>query len=160
MLTWDRRRDESLFPDDLEIMMSILNDDHQDVSLFLLAQASDGGPALAGEGVATTEGGAEAAREVPAAAGGDLFLWMVLPLILMMIAFSVFGGRKEKKKRDALMASIKKHDRVRTIGGVIGSIIEVKDDTVVLKVDESSNTRMTFSRDAVQQVLESTDATS
>ena len=55
---------------------------------------------------------------------------------------------------------MKKHDRVRTIGGVIGAIVEVKSDTVVLKVDESSNTRMTFSRDAVQQVLESSESSS
>ena len=41
---------------------------------------------------------------------------------------------------------------------VIGAIVEVKSDTVVLKVDESSNTRMTFSRDAVQQVLESSES--
>ncbi|MAD78287.1 MAG: preprotein translocase subunit YajC [Planctomycetaceae bacterium] len=142
--------------------MSMLNDEHQNSFHVLLAQSSDGGPALAGEGVASTEGdaGAGATGQAAEAAGGDLFLFMVLPLILMMIAFSVFGGRKEKKKRDALMASIKKHDRVRTIGGVIGSIVEVKNDTVLLKVDESSNTRMTFSRDAVQQVLDSTDATS
>jgi preprotein translocase subunit YajC len=38
---------------------------------------------------------------------------------------------------------------------VIGSVVELDADTVVLKVDESSNTRMTFARDAVQQVLES-----
>ena len=47
------------------------------------------------------------------------------------------------------------HDTVQTIGGVIGSIVEVKNDSVVLKVDESSNTRITFSRSAIQQVLNS-----
>jgi preprotein translocase subunit YajC len=72
-----------------------------------------------------------------------------------MILFSVFGQRKERKKREALLSSVKKHDRIRTIGGVIGSVVELNTDTVVLKVDESSNTRMTFGRDAVQQVLES-----
>ena len=44
---------------------------------------------------------------------------------------------------------------MRTIGGVIGAVVEIKTDTILLKVDESSNTRMTFARDAVQQVLES-----
>ena len=69
---------------------------------------------------------------------------MFLPLILVMILFSVFGQRKERKKREALLSSVKKHDRIRTIGGVIGSVVELNDDTVVLKVDESSNTRMTL----------------
>ena len=91
----------------------------------------------------------------PADAGGSLLMFMFLPLILVMILFSVFGQRKERKKREALLSSVKKHDRVRTIGGVIGAVVEIKPDTILLKVDESSNTRMTFSRDAVQQVLES-----
>ncbi len=42
---------------------------------------------------------------------------------------------------------------MQTIGGVIGSVVEVKPDYVVLKVDESSNTRITFSRSAIQQIL-------
>ena len=58
-----------------------------------------------------------------------------------------------KKKRKALLSTVKKHDRVQTVGGVIGSIVEVNPDTVVLKVDESSNTRITFARSAIQQVL-------
>lgn len=128
----------------------------------ILGQAADG-PPLSDEGVATT--GADGAGSDGSAAaggqgGGDFLLLMVIPMVVLMLVFSVFGQRKEKKKRDALLGSIKKHDRVRTIGGVIGAIVEVKSETVVLKVDESSNIRMTFSRDAVQQVLDSSDASS
>ncbi|MCP4835157.1 MAG: preprotein translocase subunit YajC [Phycisphaera sp.] len=128
----------------------------------LLGQAADG-PPLSDEGVATTGADGTGGATTPAAGqqgGGDFLLLMLIPMVVLMLVFSVFGQRKEKKKRDALMSSIKKHDRVRTIGGVIGAIVEVKTDTVVLKVDESSNTRMTFSRDAVQQVLDSSDTTS
>ena len=109
-----------------------------------------------GTGTLTTDGaaGGDAAAQTEAG-GGDFLLFMFLPLILVMILFSVFGQRKERKKREALLSSVKKHDRIRTIGGVIGSVVELNTDTVVLKVDESSNTRMTFGRDAVQQVLES-----
>ncbi|MAD18788.1 MAG: preprotein translocase subunit YajC [Planctomycetaceae bacterium] len=106
---------------------------------------------IAGDGAA---GGDPAAGQAEPG-GGDFLLFMFLPLILVMILFSVFGQRKERKKREALLSSVKKHDRIRTIGGVIGSVVELDTETVVLKVDESSNTRMTFARDAVQQVLES-----
>ncbi len=74
--------------------------------------------------------------------------------VLIMLFLSTFGQRKEKKRRQALLGALKKHDRVQTVGGVIGSIVEMKPDTVVLKVDESSNTRISFARSAVQQVLE------
>jgi preprotein translocase subunit YajC len=130
---------------------------------FALAQSGDGGaasapPPLSDEGVpAQTADGSASGGTGGGAAPADGFIFMLLPLVLLMIVFSVFGQRKEKKKREALLGSIKKHDRVRTIGGVIGSVVEIKPDTIVLKVDESSNTRMTFTRDAVQQVLESSD---
>ena len=76
-------------------------------------------------------------------------------VIMVFIVFSVMGQRRDKKKRDALLNAIKKHDRVQTVGGVLGSVVEIKPDTVVLKVDESSNTRITFARSSIQQVLSS-----
>ena len=36
---------------------------------------------------------------------------------------------------------------------MIGSVVDIKTDRVVLKVDESANTRITFARSAIQQVL-------
>ena len=84
---------------------------------------------------------------------GGMFFPLLLVLIATMITFTVLGQRRDRKKRAALLGSVKKHDRVQTVGGVIGSIVEVKTDTVVLKVDETSNTRITFARSAVQQVL-------
>lgn len=84
---------------------------------------------------------------------GGMFFPLLLVLLITMITFTVLGQRRDKKKRATLLKSVKKHDRVQTVGGVIGSIVEVKTDTVVLKVDETSNTRITFARSAVQQVL-------
>jgi preprotein translocase subunit YajC len=90
----------------------------------------------------------------PGPMGGPDFIWIMLVAVGAMILFSILGQRKERKKREALINAVKKHDRVQTIGGIIGSIVEVKPNTVVLKVDESSNTRITFSRSAIQQVLD------
>ena len=131
-------------------------------SLLTLGQE---GPPLAGMEtgipVTSTSGGTAGEGEAVAAdGGGSLLMFMFLPLILVMILFGVFGQRKERKKREALISSVKKHDRVRTIGGVIGAVVEIKPDTILLKVDESSNTRMTFARDAVQQVLEAEEESS
>jgi len=87
-------------------------------------------------------------------ASGLPFPVLVLVLGFVMILMSM-AQRKERKKRDAMLKAIKKHDRVQTVGGGLGSIVEVKSDEVVLKVDESSNTRITFARSAIQQILSS-----
>ncbi len=108
-----------------------------------------GGQTITGE---TPPGGTAAGGAAPGPFGGPVFP-LLLVVLITMIMFTVLGQRRDRKKRAALLGSVKKHDRVQTVGGVIGSIVEVKTDTVVLKVDETSNTRITFARSAVQQVL-------
>ncbi len=128
----------------------------------LLAQAADGparpgsapvAPAAAAgaDGAAAAANGAAAPASGPA--GGSGFLIMMMVLLGTMVLFSVMSGRREKKKRAELLGSIKKHDKVMTVGGVLGTVVEMKDDSVVLKVDETSNTRITFSKSAISQVM-------
>jgi preprotein translocase subunit YajC len=87
---------------------------------------------------------------------GSLWIWM-LPLALVFIMISM-GGRKEKKKHAKLMAALSKGDKVRTAGGILGTVVEVRDDEIVVKVDENANTRLRFSRTAIQTILESKNA--
>lgn len=74
-------------------------------------------------------------------------------LMVFMFVMTAMSGRKEKRRRAELLASIQRHDRVQTVGGVIGIVVDVQDDEIVLKVDESTNTRIRFARSSVQQVL-------
>lgn len=90
-------------------------------------------------------------------AGGPMGgLQSVLPFMLIMGFIFYFmlirPQSKERKQREAMLASVKKNDRVVTIGGIIGTVQSVRDDEITLKVDESSNTKITFSRSAIQRV--------
>ena len=114
-------------------------------------------PPLAGQGTAAPGGTAGQGAAPTSMFGGDM-MFILLPVILVLILLTVLGPRKEQKRRNSMLKAMKKHDRVQTVGGVIGSITEIKSDTIVLKVDETSNTRMTFTRDAVQQILETESA--
>ncbi|MBC8202164.1 MAG: preprotein translocase subunit YajC [Planctomycetes bacterium] len=88
---------------------------------------------------------------------GDNFFPMLMLLLVGMIVFSFFGGRKQKKRRATMLDSLSKRDQVLTRGGVFGTIVEIKPDRVVLKVDESSNTRITVLRDSIEQVTADTN---
>ncbi|MGI9014827.1 MAG: preprotein translocase subunit YajC [Phycisphaerales bacterium] len=145
--------------------------DHHGMMQLVLAQ-DDGGPSLrsggqststpgaggaGGEGVTGGDGGAgggNGAARPASPFGPDMMLILVM-VFVFIILWSILGQRREKKKREAMLDAVQKHDRVQTIGGAIGTVVELRPDTVVLKVDESSNTRMTFSRSAIQQVLTS-----
>jgi preprotein translocase subunit YajC len=82
---------------------------------------------------------------------------MVLLLIFGMLMFFLFSSSRTKKKelqvREDMLKNMKRGDRVLTAGGIIGTIVDVRDADVVLKVDESTNTKIKFSRDAIKRVL-------
>ncbi|MCC6361423.1 MAG: preprotein translocase subunit YajC [Phycisphaerales bacterium] len=119
-----------------------------DLVLSLLAQAGDaatgGAPAGGGTGTPAQPG------------GGDSFFRFFLPLILMFVIFYWLmyrGQKKERQKQVDMLNSIKKGDRIQTIGGILGSVVEVRDHEVVVKVDESNNVKIRFNRAAVKEVL-------
>ncbi|MGN6506297.1 MAG: preprotein translocase subunit YajC, partial [Tepidisphaeraceae bacterium] len=57
------------------------------------------------------------------------------------------------KERKDMIAALKKGDRVQTIGGVLGSVVQVDGDEIVVKVDETTNSKIRFVRSAIQRVI-------
>ncbi|MEW9667241.1 preprotein translocase subunit YajC [Ammoniphilus sp. 3BR4] len=89
------------------------------------------------------------------AAGGGI-LGSVLPLVLMFAIFYfllIRPQQKKQKQRNAMLEALKKGDRVVTIGGLHGTIVEMKEDTIIVKVSEA--TKLTFEKGAINQVISS-----
>ena len=59
-----------------------------------------------------------------------------------------------------MLKNMKRGDRVMTAGGILGSVVEVRDSEVLLKVDESTNTKIKFTRDAIKRVVTEDEASS
>lgn len=137
--------------------------------VLLGAPGAPAGGAIGGGGAVPTTGdsaplgttGADGAggpgtQSPPPGAGiFDLLLPMMLGLFVVMIVMQVMAGRKQKRQREDLLGALKKHDVVQTSGGMIGTIVELKDDEVLLKIDAETNTRARFARSAVQNVVRS-----
>jgi preprotein translocase subunit YajC len=84
------------------------------------------------------------------------FLFSYGPLILIFVLFYFMFIRSKQnteRTRQQMLAALKKGDEVQTIGGVLGKVVETRDDRVLLKVDESSNAKMWFTRGAIQRVI-------
>ena len=112
------------------------------LATLALAQPAPGGPA--GGGGTPNSGGAAAFFPIA----------MLGAVVVFMLLTSRSQKKREARKRTELYERMSKNDRVLTIGGVIGTIISVKDDQVIVKVDESTNTKMTFTKTAIQKILE------
>lgn len=102
-----------------------------------------------GTGAATT-GGTPAGQASPWGQMG-LFLPLIAVFGVIMI-MSFLSQRKEKKKREELMASMRKGDKVQTFSGIIGTLTELTDHEAVLRVEEG---RIRVARTAIQTVLAS-----
>ncbi|MDP6635259.1 MAG: preprotein translocase subunit YajC [Phycisphaerae bacterium] len=79
-------------------------------------------------------------------------MFLLIGAMLLMFIFMGRGKRKNEAKRKEMLAALKKGDKVTTIGGIIGTVMEVRDDEVTVKIDEGSNARMRFARWAVRGV--------
>jgi len=93
--------------------------------------------------------------------GGGLFggmtpFFIIIGVFLLMYIFMGSSRRKQAAKRREMLANVKKGDKVTTIGGICGSVADVREDEIILKVDE--NSRIHVARWAVRGVGEEAKA--
>ena len=89
----------------------------------------------------------------PPSSAAFLLPAMMIALVVFLLLSSRSQRKREERQRQELHNSLAKNDRVLTIGGVIGTVTAVKDDQVIVKVDESTNTKMTFLKTAIQRII-------
>lgn len=102
----------------------------------------------------TTSPGVNPQAEDTGFFGGSGFFILLLGFIVIMYFFLLSNSRKEKRKRSEMLTQLKKGVKIETVGGVLGTIIEVRDQELIVKVDENNNTRLRFAKGAVKTVFE------
>jgi preprotein translocase subunit YajC len=104
--------------------------------------------------------GEKAAEAAPAADPNQApsLASLLMPMAIMMAAFYfliLLPESRKNKQRQALLSGMKKGDEVLTNGGIIGVVQNVKDDRVVLKVDDTRGVTIEFAKSAIGQILKS-----
>ncbi len=80
--------------------------------------------------------------------------FIFLGLMVVLLYFMMFRGpKKRQQQQDQMVKALKKNDRVQTIGGILGTILDVSDTEVTLKIDESNNTKIKVVPSAINKVL-------
>jgi preprotein translocase subunit YajC len=67
-------------------------------------------------------------------------LIQLIPFILIFVVFYfmlIMPQRKQQKEHQKMVANLKKNDEVVTASGIHGTVVNVKDSTVILRVDEN-----------------------
>ncbi len=79
----------------------------------------------------------------------------ILPLILIFVIFYfliILPQKKQQKRHQEMIKSLQKNDEVVTIGGVHGVIVNIKEKTFILRVDE--NTRIEVDKSAISYKIQ------
>ena len=93
--------------------------------------------------IVATDSNAPARTTAPQKPFGGSSFWIPIALMFVLMYLILFRGpQKQKQQRKQMMQSLKKNDKVQTIGGIIGTVVDIKDDEITLKVDESNNTKI------------------
>lgn len=130
--------------------------ENNDLMLFL-AQGNDNLISEATDGTTVAETGNNSGSTAAPEGGlmgmmkGNPMMWLIflVPVVMLLMGG---GNRKKQKQAKEQLKSLEKGDKVQSIGGIIGTVFHVKEDSIVVKVD--GTTKMEFASSAVSTVLE------
>ncbi len=103
------------------------------------------------EGANGTPEQTEVAERPPANPLVQLLPFLLIIVVMYLLLFR--GPRKKQQEHKKMVSSLTKNDRVRTIGGIYGTVVDVRQDDIVLKIDESNNTKIHIIPSAIGAVL-------
>ncbi|MDY4610888.1 MAG: preprotein translocase subunit YajC [Sphaerochaetaceae bacterium] len=97
---------------------------------------------------------AMAAPATDASSGSSMMVTLVTFGMIILIFYFLIIRPQKKRDREAkdMLAAIKKGDKIQSIGGIRGTVVSVKESSVIVKVDD--NTRIEFAKNAISTVLD------
>ncbi len=121
---------------------------------IVLAQAetaaSQAAPAVQGAVQSAAEGAAQTTTP-PAASPFGSMLPMIVAFIAIMYFLMIRPQQKREKERKNMLNALAKGDKVVTSGGICGTITDLSENHVVVKVDD--DVKLQFVRSAIVQVV-------
>ncbi len=105
--------------------------------------------------VLAQEAAGQPAPDAQQSQGGSPFqMLFFLVAIGLVWWFLVLGPqRKADKARRAKLEALGKGDKVRTRGGIEGTVVRVQDDVVVVKIDLDGKVHVPFTKAYIEDVL-------
>lgn len=90
----------------------------------------------------------------PPSSGGLLSPLIMFGAVFVLMWLFVLRPQKQREQEEkSMLDRLKKNDKVVTKGGLFGVVMNVKDDEVVLRIDETQNVKVRFQRSAIAAIL-------
>lgn len=78
----------------------------------------------------------EATQQQGLVGGGGSMILMLVFMVLIFVLFVILPENKRKKKTQEMLGSLSVGDEISTIGGMLGKVVQVTDETVTFETGE------------------------
>jgi len=98
---------------------------------------------------------AEGEQQQPQGGLAALLSSPMAPMVLIIAVMMIFMSRssaRQRREAQALLAGMKKNDKVVTQAGIIGVVVSINEEEVTLRVDETTNSRIRVLRSSIVKV--------
>jgi len=90
----------------------------------------------------------------PAQGGGiEGLLMLMIPLFIIWYLFLIRPQQKKAKEKEKMLSELRKGNKVMTIGGIFGEIVQIKENRVVLKT--ADKTTIEVAKSAISSRIDS-----
>ena len=80
-------------------------------------------------------------------------LVIMVPMIILFYFLLIRPQRKQESQRRAMIDSLRKNDRVLTNGGLYGTVTNVMDDEIAIRVDDERKVTVRIAKNAISAVV-------
>jgi preprotein translocase subunit YajC len=96
-----------------------------------------------------------AKQPAPPTRKSDQYYSLILIALMFVVMYMLLfrAPRKKQQQHQRMVQSLQRNDKVQTIGGIIGTVVDVKDNEITLKVDEANNTKIKVVSSAIGRNL-------
>lgn len=87
-----------------------------------------------------------------------MWIWFFAAIALAFYFIILRPQKREQRGRQKQLDAVQKGDRIVTVGGIHGRVVEVKQNEKVITVEVAKNVRIDFNKSAVASVVKKTGA--
>jgi len=81
--------------------------------------------------------------------GGNGFIFLMVGLLVVFYFMIMHPQRKREKARQEMLGKLKSGDRVVTVSGIVGEIVEISEQDAQIRIDARKDVRMRVRRAAI-----------
>ena len=93
----------------------------------------------------------EGTTNTPGNAGGGLMSIIMIVLLVVVFYFMYRSNKKQEREATQMRENLEVGDEITTIGGIVGEIVSIKEDTIVIETSKAG-TKIRFLKTAVRTV--------